>query len=151
MVMCLAPRGGVSIGDNVFIGANVTILKGVHIGNNVIIGACSLVNKDIPDNCVAVGTPCHPIMSLDDYYKKRKSLQLKEAKECVQLYRKRYSSEPNDKVLHEFFWLFSDGDSQLTQKWKHMMKLMNNEDLSYKQLAKNIKQFENMDDFLNKI
>lgn len=33
-----------------------TILKGVHIGNNVIIGANSLVNKNIPDNCVAAGT-----------------------------------------------------------------------------------------------
>ena len=38
-----------------------TILKGVHIGNNVIIGANSLVNKDIPDNCVAAGNPCKVI------------------------------------------------------------------------------------------
>ena len=51
----LGSSGGVKIGDNVFIGMQTTILKGVHIGNNVIIGANSLVNKDIPDNCVAAG------------------------------------------------------------------------------------------------
>ena len=63
---------GVSIGDNVFIGMQLTILKGVHIGNNVIIGANSLVNKDVPDNCVAAGNPCKVIMTLDEYYEMRK-------------------------------------------------------------------------------
>lgn len=50
-------RSPVKIGNNVQIGANSVVLKGVTIGNNVIIGALSLVNKDIPDNCVAVGSP----------------------------------------------------------------------------------------------
>jgi len=49
------------IGDNVTLGANVTIIGAIHIGNNVIIGAGSVVVKDIPDNCVAVGNPCKPI------------------------------------------------------------------------------------------
>lgn len=57
MEKSLVHRGGVSIGDNVFIGMQSTILKGVHIGNNVIIGANSLVNKDVPDNCVVAGNP----------------------------------------------------------------------------------------------
>lgn len=52
------------IGDNVTLGVNVTILGGVTIGNNVTIGAGSVVVKDIPDNCVAVGNPCKPIKSL---------------------------------------------------------------------------------------
>tara|TARA_Y100000590_G_scaffold454140_1_gene600408 strand:- start:416 stop:934 length:519 start_codon:yes stop_codon:yes gene_type:complete len=47
----------VAIGNNVWIGARVTILMGVKIGNNSIIGAGSLVNKDIPDNVVAAGVP----------------------------------------------------------------------------------------------
>lgn len=46
-----------SIGDNVCLGANVTIIGGIHIGNNVTIGAGSVVVKDIPDNCVVAGNP----------------------------------------------------------------------------------------------
>lgn len=45
------------IGDDVQLGANVTIIGGVKIGNNVTIGAGAVVVKDIPDNAVAVGNP----------------------------------------------------------------------------------------------
>lgn len=45
------------IGNNCFIGVRSMILPGVKIGNEVIIGANSVVNKDIPSNCVAVGNP----------------------------------------------------------------------------------------------
>lgn len=54
----------VTIGDNVWIGGSVTILPGVTIGNNVTIGAGSVIVKDIPSNCVAVGNPCKVIKSL---------------------------------------------------------------------------------------
>ena len=54
----------VSIGDNVWIGGSVTILPGVSIGNNVTIGAGSVVTKDIPDNVVAVGNPCQVIRKI---------------------------------------------------------------------------------------
>ncbi len=42
----------VKIGNDVWIGANCTILKGVKIGNHVVIGANTVVNKDIPDNMI---------------------------------------------------------------------------------------------------
>lgn len=45
------------IGDNVTLGASVTIIGNVHIGNNVIVGAGSVVVKDVPDNCVVAGNP----------------------------------------------------------------------------------------------
>ena len=45
------------IGDRVWIGANVTILKGVTIGNDAVIGAGSVVTKDIPEKAIAVGNP----------------------------------------------------------------------------------------------
>lgn len=48
----------ISIGNNVWIGANCTILPGVTIGNNAVIGAGSVVTKDIPESVVAVGNPC---------------------------------------------------------------------------------------------
>ena len=49
------------IGNNVQIGANSVVLKGVTIGDNVIIGALSLVKDDIPSNSIAVGSPCKVI------------------------------------------------------------------------------------------
>jgi len=45
------------IGDDVTLGACVTIIGPVKVGNNVTIGAGSVVVKDIPDNCIAVGNP----------------------------------------------------------------------------------------------
>lgn len=48
----------ITVGDDVWFGANVTVLPGVKIGSNVVIGAGSLVNKDIPDNSLAFGNPC---------------------------------------------------------------------------------------------
>ena len=51
----------VRIGNNVWLGENVCVLKGVEIGDNSIIGACSVVNKDIPPNSIAVGVPAKVI------------------------------------------------------------------------------------------
>jgi acetyltransferase-like isoleucine patch superfamily enzyme len=53
------------IEDNVWLGTNVTVLKGVRIGKNSVIGAGSLVSRDIPENVVAAGSPCKVIRSLD--------------------------------------------------------------------------------------
>lgn len=55
----------IHIGDNVWIGGNVSILPGVTIGNNCVIGAGSVVTRDIPDNCVAVGNPCRVTKSIE--------------------------------------------------------------------------------------
>jgi acetyltransferase-like isoleucine patch superfamily enzyme len=49
------------IGDRVWIGANVTILKGVTIGNDAIVGAGSVVTKDVPAKSIAVGNPAKVI------------------------------------------------------------------------------------------
>lgn len=48
----------ITVGDNVWFGASVTVLPGVRIGSNTVIGAGSVVNRDIPDGVVAVGNPC---------------------------------------------------------------------------------------------
>jgi acetyltransferase-like isoleucine patch superfamily enzyme len=50
----------VIIEDDVWIGANVTILKGSYIREGSVIGACSLVNGEIPPYSVAVGVPAKP-------------------------------------------------------------------------------------------
>lgn len=48
---------GITVGDDVWIGAGAVILDGTHIGNGCVIGANTLVNKDIPDYSIAVGNP----------------------------------------------------------------------------------------------
>lgn len=66
----------ITIGDNVWLGGNCVILPGVTIGNNVVIGAGSVVSRDIPDNVVAVGNPCRVVRKITendrDYYYKDK-------------------------------------------------------------------------------
>ena len=144
----LGSAGAVTIEDNVFIGMNTTILKGVHIGKNVIIGAGFWVNKDIPDNSVAVGNPCRVIMTLDEYYEKRKKAQLQESKEMVIKYRERYGKEPDAKALHEFYWLFSDNPDELDEVFVNMQSLCDNKAISDKRLRYNQKMFKNKEDFL---
>ena len=54
----------IKIGDNVWIGGGVTICPGVTIGDNCVIGAGSVVTKDIPEDCLAVGNPARVIKKI---------------------------------------------------------------------------------------
>jgi acetyltransferase-like isoleucine patch superfamily enzyme len=54
------------IEDNVFIGANVIVLKGVRIGRGSVIGAGSVVASDIPPDVIAAGNPARPLRSLSE-------------------------------------------------------------------------------------
>lgn len=54
----------VTIGNDVWIGANCTILPGVTIGNNVVVAAGAVVTKDVPDNCVVGGVPARIIKEI---------------------------------------------------------------------------------------
>lgn len=56
----------ITVGDNVWFGGGVQVLPGVTIGSNVVIGAGSVVNRDIPDNCVAAGNPCRVIRQITE-------------------------------------------------------------------------------------
>lgn len=56
----------ITVGNNVWIGANVAVLSGVTIGDNVVIGAGSVVTKSIPSNVVAVGNPCRVLRPLTE-------------------------------------------------------------------------------------
>jgi len=57
----------VRIGNHVWIGTNSVILKGVTIGDNSIIAAGSIVNRDIPANCLAAGNPAKVIKENIDW------------------------------------------------------------------------------------
>lgn len=56
----------ISIGNNVWIGGDVTVLPNVKIGDNCVIGAKSLVSKDIPAGVIAFGNPCRVIRKIQD-------------------------------------------------------------------------------------
>ena len=58
------------IKDNVWIGEGVCIMPGVTIGFGCVIGALSVVTKDIPDYCIAVGSPAKVIKKYDFNKKK---------------------------------------------------------------------------------
>lgn len=54
----------ITVGNDVWIGGNVTVIAGVKIGNNVIVGAGAVVVNDVPDNCVVGGVPAKVIKQL---------------------------------------------------------------------------------------
>lgn len=56
----------VHIGNDVWIGGNVTILPGITIGNNVVVAAGAVVTKDVPDNCLVGGVPAKKIKDIPD-------------------------------------------------------------------------------------
>ena len=70
----------VRIGKSCWLGAGVVVLPGITIGDNVIIGAGSVVTKDIPDGVIAVGNPARILRKVDErdkiYYFKDKKIQL---------------------------------------------------------------------------
>lgn len=57
----------VHIGKNCWIGAGAILVPGVTIGDNVVVGAGSIVTKDLPDNVVAVGNPCRILRQVNEH------------------------------------------------------------------------------------
>lgn len=60
----LASAEPVRIGDDVWLGGNVTVLPGVTIGNNVVVAAGAVVTKDVPPNCVVAGVPARVVKEI---------------------------------------------------------------------------------------
>ncbi len=61
----------ITVGDNVWIGANVVVLAGVTIGHHSIIGAGSVVTRDIPAGVIAVGNPCRVLRTITEADKRK--------------------------------------------------------------------------------
>jgi acyl-[acyl carrier protein]--UDP-N-acetylglucosamine O-acyltransferase len=106
----LPSSGRITIGNNVNTAYNVTILKGVTIGDNVFIGANSVVTKDIPSNSIAAGSPCRVIMNIDEFHAKREIKCVKEAFDYAVSIQQRFNRKPTIADFREEFVLFVDGD-----------------------------------------
>lgn len=102
--------------DNIFIGWGATILAGSHIGSNCIIGAGSIVSGKLEGDAVYAGNPVRKIMSIEDYYEKRKKKQLVEAVNYVKCYKERFGYIPPIDKLDEYFYLFFDPKDEEQRK-----------------------------------
>lgn len=123
----LGAQSAVVIGSNVFIGVNAVITRGVTIGDNVIIGAGSVVTKNCACNGVYAGNPARRIMSIEEFYQKRKEFQFAEAKDLAVRYRDHFGKEPSMDVFREYFGLFASGDDATkTEQFKAQMKTSGN-------------------------
>lgn len=106
----LPSSGKVTIGNNVYFGRNVTVLKGCDIGDNCIIGFGSVVMGKIPANSVAAGCPAKVICTLEEYYERRKKKCINEAFEYARSIQERLHRRPVPADFWEEFPLFVSGD-----------------------------------------
>ena len=56
----------ITVGDNTWFGANVTVLPGVTVGKNCVVGAGTLLTRDVPDNSLVLGSPGRVVRKLED-------------------------------------------------------------------------------------
>lgn len=96
------------VGNNVFIGMNSIILMGTSIGDNCIIGAGSVCHGKYPANSVIAGNPAKVIMTLDEYYKKRKEKYVDEALAFAHSIYKEKGRIPTINEMEAFFPLYLD-------------------------------------------
>lgn len=146
----LGAQSAVEIGNNVFIGMNAIITRGVTVGDNVIIGAGSVVAKDCEPNSVYAGVPAKRIMSIEEFYAKRKAAQFHEAKDIAIRYKKAFGTEPQKWVFNEYFMLFATKDeAEQTDAFKRQMQTSKNYSETVAYMSKNEPMFDGFEAFLD--
>lgn len=143
-------QSAVEIGSNVFIGMNAIITRGVTIGDNVIIGAGSVVTKDCPSDGVYAGNPAKKIMTMEEYYRKRETLQLEEAKDIAIRYKARFQKDPPVEIFSEYFMLFmTREEAQKIPAFRAQMARMGNFDATAEYMDAHQPIFADYESFLN--
>ena len=145
----LGAQSPVEIGSNVFIGMNTIITRGTTIGDNVIIGAGSVVTHDCPSGGVYAGNPAKRIMSIGEYFQKRKELQFEEAKTLALRYRERFGKVPPKECFAEYFMLFSTlEEAQQTPAFREKMVQMEGYGTCVDYMTRNEPRFAGYEAFL---
>jgi acetyltransferase-like isoleucine patch superfamily enzyme len=75
----LIARAKTTIGKGCFIAGPSVIYHGVNIGDKTIVMPMSVVNKDLPGNCIAGGSPARVIRTIDDYFVEQQIQKFKDA------------------------------------------------------------------------
>ena len=128
---------------------NAIITRGVTIGDNVVIGAGSVVTKDCEPNSVYAGNPARKIMTIAEYLKKREAVQFQEARELARIYRERFGKIPPVEVFNEYFMLFCDADTaKRNPKFRAQMETGMNFEQSERWMRQNYPMFDGYDAFL---
>ena len=142
-------HGKIKIGNNVWFGQNVTVLKGVTIGDNVIIGAGSIVSKSIPSNSVAVGSPAKVVCTFEEYYAKR---QQQYVDECIEYANAILDSgrEPKKEDFYDDYPCFVDAENMHEYDYPYERVFTRPEQLeAWKAHHKKI--FNGFDDFMKEV
>ncbi len=140
----------VTIGDNVFIGINATILMGTTIGNDCIIGANSVVKGDFPDGVVIAGNPAKVIMTVEDYYKRNEEKWVENAKRCALAIYKNVGRKPTVREMHDgYFWLYMPHTQKSIDDYKNFFELTADDyDDICKEFLNSKPIYNSFDDFL---
>lgn len=146
----LPGRSKVVVGNNVYIGQKTIILRGVTIGDNVIIAAGSIVTKDIPSDSVVAGVPARVVYTLDEYYQKRKSVALAEAKQYArELYQYR-GKRPTVEDFWEEFALFYHEEENYPRAFVEKIKRQQMPEELYNQFIEDNKpKYASFEEFLD--
>lgn len=147
-------RGGtlpVSIGDNVFIGYNATILMGTTIGNNCIIGAHAVVKGEFPDGSVIAGNPAQVVCSTNDMWEKASSRWIEDAKRVA---RTIYVNKGNvlpaiEEMSDAYVWLYLPRTQENVDRFRVFFDLSGDDFEEVKKKFMNSKPYyDSFDSFL---
>lgn len=137
------------IGDNVFIGINSIILMGTKIGDNCIVGAGSVCSGEYPPNSVIAGNPAKVIITLEDYYSKRKKLYISEAKDYAKLFYRMNSKVPTITDMGAFFPIYLERNEELLKKYQLRVNLSGDDRTDVvNEFLKSKPQYSNYKEFL---
>lgn len=144
----LGSCGPVTIGNNVFLGQRVIVLKGTQIGDDVVVGSGSVVAGQLKPGAVFAGVPATRIMSIEDFQEKRRKRQFIEARDLVRRYVARNGIRPEKRLLREFFWLFEPDSAQLDDAFRKVHALGGNASRSARAFSTHRPLFQSYEEFI---
>ncbi len=135
----LETKGGITVDDGAWLGCGVIVLNGVRIGKGAVIGAGSVVNKDIPDGAIAVGTPARVVKMRGDLALKKENntatvsqalgqaiahYQANRLTEASQVYRQILEIQPNQSQALQGLGLVAQQMERYSEAQKCFSKLI---------------------------